>query len=565
MAHDPTLFDQPNSPEEFGVALAPAELRRLDFSALDFTTLRRAQIEYIRTYFPNEFNDFFASNGVIMLLELIAFVGGNLSQRGDILIDEAFLSTAQTKQAVIQHLALINQKIVRATPAVVDIEISLTNSAPSEIRVSAGTSFVLGGPDNSPITYEIFRAPGDFVSPISIPPGKRGVIAFGIEGKTDTPVVRISNGASDQFLDLGNSRVLDDPITVEITSGSIITTWTRVPIIEKAGSNDEVFEVRHQEDDTRIVFGNDIAGKVPLSGHTITVRFRTGGGIRGRIAAGTINESRQVIPEPPTSAAVEAQFRNPIPSSGGTDEETIEQAKRRAPREFATQGNAVTGEDYGLLAAKFTHPIFGAVSKALGVVRTGIDQDLNEVTERIQAASSVEAGAEILQTNYINRNIVELYVLAEGPNGEPVKPSSGLKQGLITSFNEINVLTDEVRVFDGAIKAVNVEATVVISRNADAGTVKVEVQKTIESFFDLRNFDMGTGLFLSQLYASIQELPGVKYADIFDPQDDIIQTHKIGDPESPGVGFNEVITLGEVKLRFFLEQGNFRVPPPGKS
>ena len=62
-----TLFQLPDDPQEFGVALAPSQLRRLDFSALDFDLARRANIEYIKTYFPEDFNDFVASNGIMML------------------------------------------------------------------------------------------------------------------------------------------------------------------------------------------------------------------------------------------------------------------------------------------------------------------------------------------------------------------------------------------------------------------------------------------------------------------------------------------------------------------
>ena len=84
-----TLFDLPNSPEAFGVVLPPANLRRLDFSGLDYTTARRAIIEYIRTYYPDKFNDFVASNGIIMITEIVASVVAKLSLRGDILANEA--------------------------------------------------------------------------------------------------------------------------------------------------------------------------------------------------------------------------------------------------------------------------------------------------------------------------------------------------------------------------------------------------------------------------------------------------------------------------------------------
>ena len=183
------LFKLPIDPQEFGVALAPAQLRRIDFSALDFNTLQRSLIEYIRVNFPNDFNDFVASNGIIMVMELVAFVGNILSERSDILVDESFISTALSVEAVSQHLKLINQEINRATSAVADIEVSIPFPVVTEILIPAGLRFILTGPDGEALFYELFRSPGDFVSAISIPPGKRGVIAHGIEGQFGEPGV----------------------------------------------------------------------------------------------------------------------------------------------------------------------------------------------------------------------------------------------------------------------------------------------------------------------------------------------------------------------------------------
>lgn len=476
-------------------------------------------------------------------------------------MDESFLPTAQTREAVSNHLQLINQDIQRATPATVDVLITIDSPLPTEIKVPAGTSFSIRGPDNQPLTYEIFRAPGDFTSDIIVPAGKKGIVAYGIEGKTGTPLIISSPGGTDQSIEIEQSNVLDEPIRVEVRTGSEVSVWRRVDILEKASADEEVYEVIHLENSSRIRFGNDIAGKSPLTGQEITVRYRTGGGIRGRIGSGAINDTRPVIPDAPYNAAVEALFRNPNPSSGGTDAETVEEAKRRAPREFSTQENAVTSEDYGILAKNFTHPVFGSVSKAIGTLRTGVDQDFDSVVKAVQAAPSVAEGVAIIQNDFVNRNIVEVYALAEGPDQTPVRPNSGLKRGLVDFFSRINVLTDEVRIYDGAIKPIDVEASVVMSRNADSGTVKVAVEDAIRDFFNINNFEMGTGMFLSNLYDVIQNVPGVSYTNIFSPADDIIETNKIADPDNPGVGFNEVITLGNLDLKFFFEKGNFKVPP----
>jgi len=563
------LFETPNSPEEFGVVLISPDLRRIDFSALDYDRMQRAAVEYIRTYYPNNFNDFTSSNGFMMIVELVCYLANVLSQRSDILTDESFLPTAQTTEAVINHLALINQQLQRATSATVDVEITFGSPVPVEVKIPVGIKFSFTGPDGDPVFYEVFRAPGDFTNPISIPPNKRGIIAYGIEGTTPSPIIYNSPGGPDQYIDIAIPNVLDEPITVNVKSGTDTTKWNRVAILEKAGPNDNVFEVLYLGGKTRIRFGNDIAGKSPLAGDQISVGYRIGGGIRGRIGTATINETRPVTPLPPLSATVEALFRNPTPSQGGTDEETIDHAKRRAPAEFATHDSIVTGADYGTLAENYSHPVYGTVAKALGTIRTGIDKDLATIAEEVRAAPSVEAAVEIMKTDFVNRNIVEVYVLAEGPNNVPIAPNTGLKQGLTTFFSDLNVLTDEVRVLDGKIKFVDVQATIIVDRNADAGTVKINVQNVINTFFDINNFGFGTPLYLSNLYKQIQDVDGVKYVNIYSPSNDIIPTDDVSGTSSGSeevvdrVGFNEVIALGDVDLKFYFEQGSFRVPPVG--
>lgn len=523
---DSTLFDLPTQPEEFGVVLEPASLRRINFSALEYPELRRALIEYIQTYFPDQFNDFVANNGIIMLLELVAYVGDVMTQRMDILVDESFLPTAQSVTAVDQHLQLINDSIQRATPAVVDIEVSLTAPVPVPVRVPAGTTFNLLGSDGAPLTYELYRAPDNFDDEIVIFPGQRGTIGFGIEGAFAAPFVVESTGGPDQRIDILDENVLDEPIIVESTVGNETVRWRRISNIERSDANDRVFEVRFLEESLQIRFGNDVTGRSPLSGETLTVRYRVGGGIRGRIASNVINESRPVNPDDPVSAPVQVLFRNPAPSNGGRDTETIDQAKVRAPRESATLESAVSGENYSVLAQSFNHPIFGSVLKAVATVRTSL-----------------------------NANIVEVYVLAAGPDNIPVLPSAGLKQGLETFFADIDVLTDETRILNGAIKPIDVEATVVISRNFDPALIRTQVDNTIVEFFDQSNFDLGTEFYLGRLYAALQDIDGVQFVKIFNPTDDIIASSKIAS-ETPSnqVGFNELLTLGQVNVKIFFER-----------
>jgi len=521
-----TYFKLPNSPEEFGVVLESPNLRRIDFSALEYPEIRRALIEYIKTYHPDQFNDFVANNGIIMLVELISYLGSVLTQREDIIADDGFLPTSQSITAVDQHLFLINNKIQRATPAIIDMAITLPSAAPTSVRIPAGTHFNLAGADGAPVTYEIFRAPNDFDSEIIIFPGARGVVAFGIEGSFAEPLTVESAGGSNQIIEILDEDILEEPIVVEVVTGNESVRWRRVDTREQASAQDEIYEIKFHDEGISIVFGDNIAGKAPIAGQRLTVLYRLGGGRRGRIPANAINESRPISPDSPISAPVQVLFRNPAPSNGGMDIESIASAKKRAPKESAILQSAVSGENYSVKAKTFNHPIFGSVLKAVATVRTSL-----------------------------NANIVELYILAIGPDDIPVLPSKGLKQGLVTYFADVDVLTDETRVLDGAIKPINVNATVIISRNSDPALIRDAVDVAVTEFFDQTNFDMGQELHLSKLYKTLGDIEGVQYVKIYSPQDDVIVSGKIA-TETPAnqIGFNELIVLGEVQIKIYFEK-----------
>lgn len=523
----PTLFTLPNVPDDFGVLLPPADLRRIRFSAMDFPTARRAMVEYIKSYFPNDFNDFVASNGLIMLMELVAAETAKLALRGDLLAGEAYLPTCTTEEALANHLALINQSIKRQTPATVDIQITVINPVLTNIEIAAGTKLTTTGPDNQQIIYEVYSAPGDFSSKIILQAGKRGVIAFGIEGQFATPIGFISSGGAFQMFDIIDETMLAAPILVTVTTGEITENWRVVnQPIELYGPNDKVVEINFLGSKATIRFGDDNTGKALLSGQEVAVRYRSGGGSRGRIGTKQLSQSWQLTPQPPANAPIQVTFLNPVPSTGGTDRETIQQAKRRAPRDAAVQSSIVTADDYAQASSSFSHPVFGTVAKAVATVRS----------DR-------------------NANLIEIYCLAIGATGELVTPSAGLKRGLTTYLDDLNVATDQVVVLDGAVKPVDVTMNVVVSKNADATVIKARVERAVIDFFDSTNWQMGEPFYTSNLVELVEGIDGVAYVDLFTPADNILPTRAIGVVDSVGIGFNELIVAGDRTIRYYYEEG----------
>jgi hypothetical protein len=88
-----------------------------DFKSYDFETLRRTMISYLREKYPEDFNDYIESSEYIALIDLIAYLGQNLSFRVDLNARENFLETAQRRDSILRLAQLINYNAKRNTPA----------------------------------------------------------------------------------------------------------------------------------------------------------------------------------------------------------------------------------------------------------------------------------------------------------------------------------------------------------------------------------------------------------------------------------------------------------------
>lgn len=82
--------------------------KNADFKSYDFDTLRRVMIQYLRNNYPEEFNDYIDSSEFIALVDLIAYLGQNLSFRIDLNARENFLETAERRDSILRLAQLIS-------------------------------------------------------------------------------------------------------------------------------------------------------------------------------------------------------------------------------------------------------------------------------------------------------------------------------------------------------------------------------------------------------------------------------------------------------------------------
>ena len=88
-----------------------------DFTSYDFETLRSSMINYIKTYYPETFNDFLESSEYLALIDMIAFLGQSLAFRTDLNARENFIDTAQRRDSILKLARMLSYNPHRTTAA----------------------------------------------------------------------------------------------------------------------------------------------------------------------------------------------------------------------------------------------------------------------------------------------------------------------------------------------------------------------------------------------------------------------------------------------------------------
>lgn len=142
------------------------------------------------------------------------------------------------------------------------------------------------------------------------------------------------------------SKEQRDLLKMQEGSGKIQGIWVRWHEIKDFALSDPLG--RHYILDRangRITFGDGIRGMIPQNGknNIIARKYISGGGKKGDVGAGMITSLKTAIPN------IES-VTNHIPSSGGSNQETLDQAIERGPYTIKSRNKAITKEDFEWLA-----------------------------------------------------------------------------------------------------------------------------------------------------------------------------------------------------------------------
>lgn len=323
----------------------------LKVTDLDFNSIKSNLKEFLKS--QSEFTDYdFEGSGMSVLLDLLAY---NTYYNGfylNMVANESFLDTAQVRKNILSHAKAINYVPKSAQGALAKLDFVVTpsqteNQTANTLTIKKYTTLIGREVDGINYPFVTINANTSYKS--------NGSFAFtNVFIKQGEVITRtfpmLANNVNRSF-EITSSNVDTTTITVTVQESASNTSKNEYFVAEditEIKANSKVFFLEENENlGYTIKFGDNVIGQRPANGNIIIVTYLdTVGRIANNITDFRFTEVLGGVFASNISIDVKQS------SYAGTDKETIEEVKFRAPYAYTAQNRAVTKTDYEVLISK---------------------------------------------------------------------------------------------------------------------------------------------------------------------------------------------------------------------
>jgi hypothetical protein len=538
--------------------------KKINYFARNFSDVRTELFNFIKKYYPDLLNTFNDASIGTMLVELNAAVADMLSYQTDRMFQETQLDNAQERKSVLNIARTLGLNVPGKRPSVSVVDFSVTvpiNGDTFDIRYAPLLKYgaqVIGGGQTFETLDDV-----DFSSPLSkggIPnrlilpnlnnngvligytlvkrefvlAGSSSVFKKVITEEDARPFLEIllpgtnvlsveqvitveganisSNPTLSQFQDqnlrwyemdslMEDKVFLEDSVRVSdnnsIRPGKWVSTNRRFikeytdrgicKLTFGSGTADEDLLTQYTTNNFTLRIGDFInstaMGEIPKVGDTMFIRYRSGGGASGNVGPNVLTTpglyTMEVTgPNNQINQTVKRSLRvnNPIPAFGGGDAPSTEQIKKMVRYNFSSQNRAVTIKDYVVLIDKMPGK-FGIPFRS-------------SVAER--------------------QNKIDVAIIGVDSSGKLTNQSTNtLKENIASWLSDYRMINDYVQVRDGKVFDLAFDIDIFIDKTFSEGEVISGVISSVKDYFDVKKWDMGDNVYLSQLVENINNVGGV--------------------------------------------------------
>lgn len=324
----------------------------LKVTELDFTSIKNNLKTFMKS--QSEFTDYdFEGSGLSVLLDVLAYNTYYNAFYLNMAANESFLDTAQVRKNILSHAKTINYIPNSNQGSLSKINITVTPSSSEDQNTSVLTInkyTQLIGRDKDGVNY-------NFVTVNSNTAFKQENNVFNYanlfvkQGEVLTNQFLMSSNNSSRRFELPSANVDVSTLSVTVQESSSNThteEYLLAKDITEIKANSKVYFLE-ENDNLRytIQFGDNVIGQRPANGNIIIATYLDSlGSIANNISdfkfsqpIGGLYKSNVIVQTVKTSY-------------GGSDKETIEQVRFRAPYAYIAQNRAVTKSDYEVLLVK---------------------------------------------------------------------------------------------------------------------------------------------------------------------------------------------------------------------
>ncbi|MBI5960845.1 MAG: putative baseplate assembly protein [Chloroflexi bacterium] len=334
-------------------------------------------------------------------------------------------------------------------------------------------------------------------------------------------VLGTSNGRPNQTYSLAHAPVIVDDnqqpdLEVElIDPAGNAEAWTVVADFYGTDADDPIFVFDPLTG--TLTFGDGLHGQIPVAGTTVIARsYRYGGGQVGNVGPNTITSLKSYVTEVDT-------VTNLRPAAGGSDAETLDETRLRAPHDLRTRDRAVTAQDFADLALQ-TPGV--RIQRAYALPLTKADTSVTPPTFAPQAGA------------------VTVVILPENDEDTP-QPSEDQLRLVCQHLNARRLITTELyAVGPQYLTLESLAAEVVVSRRADLKALHAAVLERLLAYFhplhggeDGRGWPFGQDIYFGNVYRQILSIPDVRRVICLDIQ-----------PEDPAAHCDDYIAVPDGAL-----------------
>ena len=318
--------------------------KRLNVTELDFDDIKSNMKTFMRN--QDEFTDYdFEGSGVNALLDVLAYNTHYLAMNVNMAANEMFLDTASVRASVVSHAKTLGYTPNSARAPIGYVNVTLNNIGTlTTATIPAETVFTASVDD---VSYQ-FVTVAEYTQPVS-----NGVLSFSnipiYEGTYSKNRYTVDTKNVDQKFKLTSDRADTTTLKVQVFDSALssnFSTYNLATDITQVGSTSNVYFLQECGDGRfEVYFGDGVVGRALSDNNVVVLSYV----VSNKTKANGATNFRTTAA---ISGITDITVATVSSASGGTEPESIQSIKLNAPLDYASQGRAVTPEDYKAIIPK---------------------------------------------------------------------------------------------------------------------------------------------------------------------------------------------------------------------